>query len=102
MRSKSSDSTDIEAGQTSEKSSKGSFLDDFFKQVAVIKSDTNSISRQLLKLKDIHKQLKFQAQVQELQELRDEMQDDIDVVSKKAKEVRWLEGSLLCCGIGPF
>ena len=33
MRSKSSDSTDIEAGQTSEKSSKGSFLDDFFKQV---------------------------------------------------------------------
>ena len=102
MRSKSSDSTDIEAGQTSEKSSTGSFLDDFFKQVAVIKSDTNSISRQLLKLKDIHKQLKFQAQVQELQELRDEMQDDIDVVSKKAKEVRGLEGSLLCCGIGPF
>ena len=28
--------------------------------------------------------------------------DDIDVVSKKAKEVRGLEGSLLCCGIGPF
>ena len=73
-----------------------------YKRQAVIKSDTNSISRQLLKLKDIHKQLKFQAQVQELQELRDEMQDDIDVVSKKAKEVRWLEGSLLCCGIGPF
>lgn len=41
-----------------------------------------------MKLKDIHKQLKFQAQVQEIKELRDDMQNDIDVVSKKAKEVR--------------
>ncbi len=88
-RTKSGDSSpDLEAGQASDKSQKGGFLDDFFKQVATIKSDIASITRQLLRLKDIHKQLKFQAQVEEIKELRDEMQADIDVVSKTAKAVR--------------
>ena len=66
----------------------GGFLDDFFRQVAVIKKEINFITKQLIKLKDIHKNLKFQAQVQEMKDLRDNMQEEIDAVSKQAKDTK--------------